>query len=198
MILATNLDVLRETELAEGDFVIVLFGDNDAKGSIYRQTVRMPFKLIPGYRKIVGFLRIHLRLRLAHWLWLETVRAHSRTLKEMKQNTLRVAETLDQMSNLVNQHGGIFLACLQPNVFTKLRLTQQERKFANTNLSQVITLQYSGYETELQTRPYYRSLVGAMNERADTVFLDWAHVGTLGNQLLAVTLCDALEREIRD
>lgn len=198
MKLARNLEVLRETELAEGDSVIVLFGDNDAKGTIYRQTVEMPFKLIPGYRKIVGFLRIRLKLRLAHWLWLETVRAHSRTLKEMNQNTLHLAETLDQMSNLVNQHGGIFLACLQPNVFTKLQLTQQERKFAHTNLSQVIRLQYSSYETTLKTRPYYRSLVGAMNENADTVFLDWAHVGTLGNQLLAVALCDALEREIRD
>jgi hypothetical protein len=195
MKLARNLEVLRETKIAEGDFVIVLFGDNDAKGTLYQQTVEMPFKLIPGYRKILGFLRIHLKLRLAHWLWLETVRPHDHTSKEISQNAFGVAETLEQMSNLVNQQGGVFLACLQPNVFTKLRLTPQERKFANTNLSQLIRLQYSAYETTLQTRPYYRSLVGAMNETADTVFLDWAHVGTFGNQLIAVALCDALERD---
>jgi len=192
MTLARNLEFLKNTTLQRGDLVVVLFGVNDAKGVLYRQRTRLPFRLIPGYRLILGLLRLKLRLRLAHWLWLETVHPAPRTTHEAHQNAVRVAETLDEMSNLAERAGARFVACLQPNLFTKERLTERDRQLISPNTARLITLQYSRYRETLRNKPWFRDLASAIDSHLTSPYLDWVHVNSSGNQLLAKAIRDAL------
>jgi lysophospholipase L1-like esterase len=117
---------LSKQKLEAGDIVIVYFGVNDSKLNVYSQIAIVPFNLIPGYIKSLGFLRIKFKLRVAEWIWRETVKPADRTLRTVERYTQDIESTLIEMNQQTLKSGATFFALLQPNIFTKRSNTVEE------------------------------------------------------------------------
>ena len=184
-----------DTEISSKDFVVVYFGVNDAKLNQYCQRGRGLFSLIPGWISILGFLRIKLKIRLAQWLWLETVCLDVK--KQIDISRFRATElvrTLDTWESRVRARGATFFAILQPHIWLKQRsdaeVALSNRVVAATSL--VLRFQYEALNEVLESRNYFRSFELCFEESHETTFTDWAHTNKRGNEIIAKQLAKEL------
>lgn len=184
-----------DTEISSKDFVVVYFGVNDAKLNQYCQRGRGLFSLIPGWISILGFLRIKLKIRLAQWLWLETVCLDVK--KQIDISRFRATElvrTLDTWESRVRARGATFVAILQPHIWLKQRsdaeVALSNRVVAATSL--VLRFQYEALNEVLESRNYFRSFELCFEESHETTFTDWAHTNKRGNEIIAKQLAKEL------
>ena len=196
MTVNSNKIELMKTTLSANDWVIFYFGVNDAKLDTYVQVAKKPFYWIPGYTKILGFLRIILKLRVAEWIWLETVKPADRTLKNASRNATNISENLAEASEYVSRSGAKFLALLQPNVFTKKVYSSRDleiHKRSKIN-PKIVKLQYNEYLRVLQDKNWFNNIVDALDSQTSTSYLDWNHLDNKGNELVAKSIFDFVER----
>ena len=198
MTVKANYDLLVSTQIHPEDCVVFYFGVNDSKLETYLQQAKLPFSLIPGYIKVLGGLRILLRLRIAEWLWLETVKPADRTIKDVLANAANVSEILHEAFNYVTKNGASFLAILQPNIFTKKNLTRRDTEiYKKSKINpRIVKLQYAGYLNALSDKPWFRQLTNEVDGHKTSPYIDWNHLDESGNELIARKILKLIETEI--
>jgi len=194
MTASTNKVELAKTHLTTNDWVIFYFGVNDSR-LVYHQVARRPFYWIPGYTSVLGLLRIKLKLRVAEWIWLETVKPANRTLKDASENATSVKSVLIEANEFVLKSGAKFLALLQPNVFTKKQYSTRDleiHKRSKIN-PKIVKLQYNEYLRVLQGMAWFNHVTNALDDQVPTSYLDWCHLDSRGNELVAKSIFRLLE-----
>ena len=185
---AGGLTSFVDTEIDPNDVVIVYFGVNDAKLNEYCQKSRGIFSLIPGWISILGFLRIKLKIRIAQWIWLETVHLDEQQQRKISQNrAIKLMQNLDSWESKVRIRGATFVAILQPHIWLKQR---SEAEVALSNrvaaaTSTVLHFQYEAFHHILGGRKYFRSFESSLDGAHETTFTDWAHTNKRGNKIIA-------------
>ena len=187
MTVGANQTELSKTKISSGDIVVVYFGANDSKLDTYSQEAIFPFRIIPGYIKILGGLRIKFKLRVAEWLWLETIRPASRTRENAVINAKNVETLLSQMSEQTVIAGARFIALLQPNIFTKKTYTSRDLEIHNRSKinPKIVKLQYNEYIKALGRKQWFYPVTNALDEHFGSAYLDWCHLDSSGNDLVA-------------
>ena len=185
---AGNLSTFDDSEVSSDDVVIVYFGINDAKLNKYCQTPRGFFALIPGWVSITGLFRLKLKLRIAQWVWLETVRLDKKKKLDVSRNREReLMLILDSWETRVRARGGTFIAVLQPHIWLKKRseaeIALSRRVVAAT--STVLCFQYEAFRQVIGNRKYFRTFESSFYGVSDTAFTDWAHTNKRGNEVIA-------------
>ena len=196
MTVRANQTELAKLRLNADDIVIVYFGANDSKLDVYLQVAKVPFRFIPGYTKILGFLRIKLKLRVAEWIWLETVKPADRTLKNAEINAQDVEVALNEMNHQALGAGAMFFALLQPNVFTKKSYSKRDLEIHNRSKinPKIVKIQYNEYIKRLSKYPWFRPLTDSLDSHPETPYLDWCHLDASGNNLVAMSVFDLIKR----
>jgi lysophospholipase L1-like esterase len=197
MTVRANQTEFAKLSLKTGDFVVVYFGANDSKLDIYLQVAKAPFRFIPGYTKLLGFLRITLKLRIAEWIWLETVKPADRTLKNAETNAQDVELALNEMYQQAIKAEATFLALLQPNVFTKKSYSKRDLEIHNRSKinPRIVKIQYNEYLKRLSRYPWFRPLTDALDSHPETPYLDWCHLDSSGNSLVAKSVFNLIKKE---
>lgn len=192
---AGGLSTFDDSEVSSGDVVIVYFGINDAKLNRYCQKPRGVFFLIPGWVSIVGLFRLKLKLRIAQWIWLETVHLDKKQqLAVSKNRAHELMLVLDSWETKVRARGGTFIAVLQPHIWLKKRseaeISLSRRVVAATPI--VLGFQYEAFRNSIGNREYFRTFELAFDGVAETTFTDWAHTNKRGNEVIARQLAKEL------
>ncbi|MFM8249502.1 MAG: SGNH/GDSL hydrolase family protein [Acidimicrobiaceae bacterium] len=197
MTVRANQIELAKLRLKANDIVVVYFGANDSKLDVYLQVARMPFRFIPGYTKILGFLRIKLKLRVAEWIWLETVKPADRTLKNAEINAENVEVALIDMNHQALEAGAMFFALLQPNVFTKKSYSKRDLEIHNRSKinPRIVKIQYNEYIKRLRKYPWFHTITDSLDTHPDTPYLDWCHLDSSGNNLVAKSMFNLIKKE---
>lgn len=196
MTVRANQTELAKLRLKADDIVIIYFGANDSKLDVYLQTANVPFRFIPGYTKVLGFLRIKLKFRVAEWIWLETVKPADRTLKNAELNAQDVEVALNDMNHQVLGVGAMFFALLQPNVFTKKSYSKRDLEIHNRSKinPRIVKIQYNEYIKRLSKYPWFRPITDSLDTHPDTPYLDWCHLDASGNNLVSRSMFDLIKR----
>lgn len=195
MTVSANKVELAKTSLTANDWVIFYFGANDSKLDTYSQVAKKPFRWIPGYTSVLGLLRIKLKLRVAEWIWLETVKPADRTLENASKNATSAKSVLMEANEFVLKSGAKFLALLQPNVFTKKQYSTRDleiHKRSKIN-PKIVKLQYNEYLQVLQGMAWFNHVTNALDDQVSTSYLDWCHLDSRGNELVAKSIFRLLE-----
>lgn len=197
MTVRANQIELAKLRLKANDIVVVYFGANDSKLDVYLQVARVPFRFIPGYTKILGFLRIKLKLRVAEWIWLETVKPADRTLKNAEINAENVEVALIDMNHQALEAGAMFFALLQPNVFTKKSYSKRDLEIHNRSKinPRIVKIQYNEYIKRLRKYPWFHPITDSLDTHPDTPYLDWCHLDSSGNNLVAKSMFNLIKKE---
>ena len=200
MTVRANQAEFAKLSLKTGDVVIVYFGVNDSKLDVYLQEAKKPFRFIPGYTKLLGFLRIKLKLRVAEWIWLETVKPAVRTLKNAESNAQDVEVVLNEMHQLALKAEATFFALLQPNVFTKKSYSKRDLEIHNRSKinPRIVKIQYNEYIKRLSKYPWFRPITDAVDSHPRTPYLDWCHLDSSGNNLVAKSIFSLIKRRNLD
>lgn len=177
-----------DSEVSSGDVVIVYFGVNDAKLNKYCQKPRGIFSLIPGWVSIIGLFRLKLKLRIAQWIWLETVHLDKKQQIAVSKNRAHeLMLVLDSWEAKVRARGGMFIAVLQPHIWLKKKseaeIALSRRVVAAT--STVLGFQYGAIRNSIGNREYFRTFELAFDGVSETTFTDWAHTNKRGNEIIA-------------
>jgi hypothetical protein len=197
MTVRANQTELSKLRLKANDIVIVYFGVNDSKLDVYSQVARVPFRFIPGYTQILGFLRVKLKLRVAEWIWLETVKPADRTLRNAEINAQDVEVALNQMNQQVLGAGAMFFALLQPNVFTKKSYSKRDLEIHNRSKinPRIVRIQYKEYIKRLSYYSWFSPLTHTLDSHPETPYLDWCHLDASGNNLVAKSIFSLIKKE---
>jgi lysophospholipase L1-like esterase len=186
--IAGGLSTFDDLEVGSDDTVIVYFGINDAKLNKYCQKPRGFFSFFPGWVSIIGLFRLKLKLRIAQWIWLETVHLDKKRQLDVSRNRAHeLMLMLDSWEAKVRARGGTFIAVLQPHIWLKKRseaeIALSRRVVAAT--STVLGFQYEAFHNVIGNREYFRTFELAFEGVLETVFTDWAHTNKRGNEVIA-------------
>lgn len=197
MTVRANQTEFAKIQLKSGDIVIVYFGANDSKLDVYLQVAKVPFRFIPGYTKLLGFLRIKLKLRVAEWIWLETVKPADRTLKNAETNAQDVEMVLNEMHQQALKTEATFFALLQPNVFTRKSYSKRDLEIHSRSKinPRIVKIQYNEYIKRLSKYPWFRPITDAIDSHPRTPYLDWCHLDSSGNNLVAKSIFSLIKEE---
>ena len=195
-------DCLRRIKLlnlSKSDVVLVLFGDNDIGINSPRKIVgRGIFRAIPFWGKLLLVLKSH--SKILNWIFLETVEykyTDSETNASLLGNTisryLQMGEYLKSLNIPV-----CFL--LQPNLYTKVPTSEDEIRLKSTYPKHWEQIVVSGYQTlrdSLRTKADFLDISKVFNDKSGAYFLDWAHVNSIGNEIIASEMFNVLnDREL--
>ena len=196
---AGNRDTLVDDEIQSGDVVIVHFGVNDAKLNAYHQRGRGPFGFLPGWVSVLGFLRLRLGLRIAQWLWLETVTMDERRQRATAGARARaVLVALRDIERRVRDRGAVMCATLQPHIWCKSPSTQElrlrQRMASTTPIA--LGVSYDAFRETLHDQPWFVDLSDAFAQSPDTLLTDWAHTNAAGNAVIAAAFADLYDAAV--
>ena len=199
---STISDCLRRLKLislAKDDVVLVLFGDNDIGINSPRKIVgRGVFHAIPYWGKLLLILKNN--ARIFNWLFLETVEyrftdleINPDLLSDTINDYLLIGEYLKSLNIRV-----CFL--LQPNLYTKVPISEFEARLRSTYPKHWEQTVVSGYQTlrnSLNTKADFVDISDVFDNRSGAYFLDWAHVNSSGNKIIADEMFKVLkDREL--
>ena len=190
---------IKLSNLSESDVVLVLFGDNDIGINAPRKIVgRGIFRAIPFWGKLLLVLKSH--LKILNWIFLETVEykytdletnayLHSNTISNYSQ----IGEYLKSLNIPV-----CFL--LQPNLYTRVPTSDDEIRLKSTYPKHWAKTVISGYQIlrdSLGSDSCFLDISDLFNDKSGAYFLDWAHVNSIGNEIIASEMFNVLnDREL--
>jgi lysophospholipase L1-like esterase len=190
-------DCLRRIKLlnlSKSDVVLVLFGDNDIGINSPRKIVgRGIFRAIPFWGKLLLVLKSH--SKILNWIFLETVEyqyTNSETNASLLGNTisnyLQIGEYLKSLNIPV-------CFVLQPNLYTKVPTSEDEIRLKSTYPKHWEQIVVSGYRTlrdSLESDSCFLDISDLFNDKSGSYFLDWAHVNSIGNEVISSVMFNVL------
>lgn len=154
----------------------------------------------PGWIPLLGLLRIRLRLRIAQWVWLETVALDvTRQENLSRARAESVQSTLDDLDRTIRRRGAAMLAVLQPHIWMKPQSSVEQRLRARMAVTTPVLLgyQYAAYRAALDGRSWFVDLSTHFEDSDATLFTDWAHTNGAGNEWIAAGLLGASAAHLR-
>ena len=186
---------LKLVNLTKNDVVLVLFGDNDIGINSPRKIVgRGLFRTIPFWGKLLLILKNH--ARIFNWLYLETVEYRFTDLEinsDLLSNTINDYSIIGEYLKSLNSRV-CFL--LQPNLYTKVPISEFEVRLKSTYPKHWEQTVVSGYQTlrnSLNAKSDFVDISDIFNNRPSAYFLDWAHVNSSGNEIIAEEMLKVLK-----
>ena len=186
---------LKLVNLTKNDVVLVLFGDNDIGINSPRKIVgRGLFRTIPFWGKLLLILKNH--ARILNWLYLETVEYRFTDLEinsDLLSNTINDYSIIGEYLKSLNSRV-CFL--LQPNLYTKVPISEFEVRLKSTYPKHWEKTVVSGYQTlrnSLNAKSDFVDISDIFNNRPSAYFLDWAHVNSSGNEIIAEEMLKVLK-----
>ena len=178
---------LKLVNLSKGDVVVVLFGVNDVGINSPRKMIgRGAFRLIPFWGKLLNVLKNN--VRICKWLFLETVEyrftdleTNPDALNKTIKDYLCICEYLKSLDIRV-----CFL--LQPNIYTKVPNNEFEVRLKSTypkHWEQTVASGFRVLRGSLKDQADFLDISSVFNKKTGSYFLDWAHVNTPGNEIIA-------------
>ena len=186
---------LKLVSLAKNDIVLFLFGDNDIGINSPRKLVgRGLFKLIPFWGKLLNVLKNN--VRICKWLFLETVEnrftdleTNPDLLKKTIEDYLLIGEYLKSLNIRV-----CFL--LQPNLYTKVPINEFEVCLKSTypkHWERTVASGFNMLQDSLKDMADFLDISSIFDNETGSYFLDWAHVNSSGNKIIADELFKVLK-----
>ncbi len=178
---------LKLVSLANDDIVLFLFGDNDIGINSSRKLVgRGIFKLIPFWGKLLLVSKSH--SRIFKWLFFETVEYRFTDLETNPDLLRKTIEGYlligDYLKNL-NIHV-CFL--LQPNLYTKVPINEFEVRLKSTypkHWERTVASGFKMLQDSLKDKADFLDISSVFDNKSGSYYLDWAHVNSLGNKIIA-------------
>ncbi len=178
---------LKLVSLANDDIVLFLFGDNDIGINSPRKLVgRGIFKLIPFWGKLLLVSKSH--SRIFKWLFFETVEYRFTDLETNPDLLRKTIEGYlligDYLKNL-NIHV-CFL--LQPNLYTKVPINEFEVRLKSTypkHWERTVASGFKMLQDSLKDKADFLDISSVFDNKSGSYYLDWAHVNSLGNKIIA-------------
>jgi len=178
---------LKLVSLAKSDIVLFLFGDNDIGINSPRKLVgRGLFKLIPFWGKLVLVSKSY--SSVFKWLFFETVEyrftdleTNPDLLKKTIEDYLCICEYLKSLDIRV-----CFL--LQPNLYTKVPINEFEVRLKSTypkHWERTVTSGFKMLQDSLKDKADFLDISSVFDNKSGSYYLDWAHVNSLGNKIIA-------------
>ena len=178
---------LKLVSLAKNDIVLFLFGDNDIGINSPRKLVgRGLFKLIPFWGKLVLVSKSY--SNVFKWLFFETVEyrftdleTNPDLLRKTIEDYLLIGEYLKSLNIPV-----CFL--LQPNLYTKVPINEFEVRLKSTypkHWERTVATGFKVLRESLKDKAGFLDISSVFDNKSGFYYLDWAHVNSLGNKIIA-------------
>jgi hypothetical protein len=167
-----------------GDVAVFLFGDNDSGWKMYGSRSGRYHSHLPRVVRLL--LRGSRASELSAWIYGEVAPRYLRRLAvEMAETTITAAE---EAAAWARARGARVLFVLQPHIFTLARPDDWDRWIiAHTARDLPIMLQaaYTRYRRWIETSDFTASATHIFDQESGPIYLDWGHVNTRGNELIA-------------
>jgi hypothetical protein len=167
-----------------GDIAVFLFGDNDSGWKMYGSRSGRYHSHLPRVVRLL--LRGSRASKLAAWIYGEVAPRYLRRLAvEMAETTITAAE---EAAAWARARGARVLFVLQPHIFTLAHPDDWDRRIiAHTARDLTIMLQaaFARYRRWIETSDFTASATHIFDQESGPIYLDWGHVNTRGNELIA-------------
>ena len=178
---------LKLVNLTKDDIVLFLFGDNDIGINSPRKLVgRGFFKLIPFWGKLLLVFKSY--SRVFTWLFFETVEyrfTDSETNPDLLKKTV---EDYFQISEYLKSLGVRTCFLLQPNLYTKVPINEFEFRLKSTypkHWERTVSSGFKVLRESLKDKAGFLDISSVFDNKSGFYFLDWAHVNSSGNKIIA-------------
>ena len=178
---------LKLVSLAKNDIVLFLIGDNDIGINSPRKLVgRGLFKLIPFWGKLVLVSKSY--SMVFKWLFFETVEYRFTDLETNPDLLKKTVEDYCQISDYLKSLDIRACFFLQPNLYTKVLLNEFEFRLKLTYPKHWERTVVSGFKVlreSLKDKTDFLDISSVFDNKSGSYFLDWAHVNSSGNKIIA-------------
>jgi len=178
---------LKLADLSTDDVVLVLFGDNDVGiNSPRKMTVRGVFRLIPYWAKLLNIFKN--KVKICKWLFLETVEFRFTDLESNPDVLNKTVEDYQRVSDYLKSLNIRVCFLLQPNIYTKVPTNDFEHRLKSTypkHWDQTVASGFRVLRELLKNQADFLDMSSIFNNKNGSYFLDWAHVNTPGNEIIA-------------
>ncbi len=178
---------LKLVSLAKNDIVLFLIGDNDIGINSPRKLVgRGLFKLIPFWGKLVLVSKSY--SMVFKWLFFETVEYRFTDLETNPDLLKKTVEDYCQISDYLKSLDIRACFFLQPNLYTKVPLNEFEFRLKSTYPKHWERTVVSGFKVlreSLKDKTDFLDISCIFDNKSGSYFLDWAHVNSSGNKIIA-------------
>lgn len=185
---------LRLIEISQNDIVVILFGDNDIGINAPRKLVgRGMFKNVPFWGEFLSVFRA--RSKIIDWLFLETVEQVFTDLKENPDLLSGTIQTYYEIADFLKARKVKFIFLLQPNLYTKKSENSFENWLKNTypkHWESIVLAGYNIFMNELSEDENFETATDIYDSYEESYYLDWAHVNSRGNEIIAERMLDSL------
>ena len=188
---------LKTIDLVHGDIAIFVFGGNDVG---VNTTKKIQGKWILGQ---IPFWGVTLKVikrhsALAELLFLKTTELIYTDIESNPEVLSRVEDTFTELANYLRKINVAMMFVLQPNLFTKkfhndyekTLIVKYPRHWGNTVLAG-----YKVLKTQFANNPYAISATHIFDDELISPFLDWGHVNSTGNKIIAQYLFENLQKQ---
>ena len=188
---------LKTIDLFHGDIAIFVFGGNDVGVNTTKKIQgKGIFGQIPFWGVTLKIIKRH--SALAELLFLKTTELIFTDLESNPEVLQRVEDTFNEIVNYLRKIDVAMMFVLQPNLFTKkfhndyekTLVVKYPRHWGNTVLAG-----YKVLEAQFKNNPYAISATHIFDDELLSPFLDWGHVNSTGNQIIAQYLFENLQKQ---
>jgi len=190
---------LRLTDISQKDIVVFLFGINDVGINLPSKLVgKGLFKKIPFWCEATSLLRN--KLRIVDTLFLKTVAQVFTDLEANPDVLNRTIGTCYEIVDFLKSKSIEFVFILQPNLYTKKTKNLFENWLRESYPKHWETVVLTGYKVlqkEFCEDKNFETAIDIFDSSHDSYYLDWAHVNSLGNKIIAQSIFNLLlDREM--
>jgi hypothetical protein len=186
---------IKLSNLSKSDVVLVLFGDNDIGINSPRKIVgRGIFRVIPFWGKLLLVLKSH--SRILNWIFLETVEYKYTDLESNASLLCNTISSYLQMGEYLKSLNIPVCFLLQPNLYTKVPTSEDEIRLKSTYPRHWEKTVVSGYQVlrdSLESDSRFLDVSDLFNNKSGSYFLDWAHVNSIGNEIISSVMFNVLK-----
>jgi hypothetical protein len=186
---------IKLSNLSKSDVVLVLFGDNDIGINSPRKIVgRGIFRVIPFWGKLLLVLKSH--SRILNWIFLETVEYKYTDLESNASLLCNTISSYLQMGEYLKSLNIPVCFLLQPNLYTKVPTSEDEIRLKSTYPRHWEKTVVSGYQVlrdSLESDSRFLDVSDLFNDKSGSYFLDWAHVNSIGNEIISSVMFNVLK-----
>ncbi|MFM8505247.1 MAG: hypothetical protein ACKOBB_09465 [Acidimicrobiaceae bacterium] len=118
-------------------------------------------------------------------------------MKNAEINAENVEVALIDMNHQALEAGAMFFALLQPNVFTKKSYSKRDLEIHNRSKinPRIVKIQYNEYIKRLRKYPWFHPITDSLDSHPETPYLDWCHLDSSGNNLVAKSMFNLIKKE---
>jgi len=185
---------LRLTDISQNDIIVFLFGINDVGINLPSKLVgKGLFRKIPFWCEATSLLRD--RSRIVDWLYLKTVAQVFTDLKANPEILNSTITTCYEIVNFLKSKNIEFFFILQPNLYTKKTKNVFEnwlRESYPKHWENVVLTGYTVLQKEFSEDKNFEMAIDIFDWHHVPCYLDWAHVNSLGNEIIAQRILNLL------